>query len=237
MARDAIDSSLGNWSAWMCPNQLFLHLIIGMAFHNQSKDPNQTIPSRPLKKGDIVGHLHVVLLNSPLRRYMTTCHPAWQRFGCLWAQVGDTGRMQPNSWSVSQNVGSPVSVAFNWAIMSTNWASTVSNSSTGSVGQFATSECSKKQRHLRGLHVFQFLLGNWILTASHSQEYDFSTQSPTKNSTHGTSRDKSQQFLVTVLVLVISDVVRLIQNPLLVLQNQQLQGGEKPQLGAKGMAV
>jgi hypothetical protein len=187
MARDAIDSSLGNWSAWMCPNQLFLHLIIGMAFHNQSKDPNQKIPSRPLKKGDIVGHLHVVLLNSPLRRYMTTCHPAWQRFGCLWAQVGDTGRMQPNPWSVSQNVGSPVSVAFNWAIMSTNWESTVSNSSTGSVGQFATSECSKKQRHLRGLHVFQFLLGNWILTVSHSQEYDFSTQSPIKNSTHGTN--------------------------------------------------
>ena len=79
------------------------------------------------------------------------------------------------------------------------------------MGQFATSECSKKQRHLRGLHVFQFLLGNWILQASHSQEYDFSTQSPTKNSTHGTSRDKSQQFLVTVLVLVISDVVRLIK--------------------------
>ena len=171
----------------MCPNQLFLHLIIGMAFHNQSKDPNQKIPSRPLKKGDIVGHLHVVLLNSPLRRYMTTCHPAWQRFGCLWAQVGDTGRMQPNPWSVSQNVGSPVSVAFNWAIMSTNWESTVSNSSTGSVGQFATSECSKKLRHLRGLHVFQFLLGNWILTVSHSQEYDFSTQSPIKNSTHGTN--------------------------------------------------
>lgn len=171
----------------MCPNQLFLHLIIGMAFHNQSKDPNQKIPSRPLKKGDIVGHLHVVLLNSPLRRYMTTCHPAWQRFGCLWAEAGDTGRMQPNPWSVSQNVGSPVSVAFNWAIMSTNWESTVSNSSTGSVGQFATSECSKKQRHLRGLHVFQFLLGNWILTVSHSQEYDFSTQSPTKNSTHGTN--------------------------------------------------